>query len=320
MSRQITNSSSGKSVQLTLNFGLTDISNNSTVQPKEENKKTVSTKQCVIVDEILDEHDTRTQAEIEAQAWQWTLDVEKWIWKQIRVRNIPEQDREDVFNLCSMEVFHVMKRYNPKYSKVSWANFGVLKAMKEYESLSGVVRLPFHVIEKMSNLRKVIARAENSGETVSFEEMQQVTKMKSGDLMVARERYAAITSTNSEGKVTDFSSHSMKVANTEANFTDYGCLTPEEQTVEDDQLNFFYKNLEFLDDVEIFVLVLRYGLDTNRIPKRKIFGFEEKYCVTQFGNGECLKTQDISEILGVSRERIRQIELSGIERIKKELE
>ena len=31
------------------------------------------------------------------QAWQYTKDVEKWIWKQIRLRNIPPQDMEDVY-------------------------------------------------------------------------------------------------------------------------------------------------------------------------------------------------------------------------------
>ncbi len=45
---------------------------------------------CIIVDELLDEE--IEQANVEKQAWEWTMDVDKWIWRQIRERRVPEQD------------------------------------------------------------------------------------------------------------------------------------------------------------------------------------------------------------------------------------
>jgi DNA-directed RNA polymerase sigma subunit (sigma70/sigma32) len=285
-------------------------------EPKKKKKETAS----VIVDELLDEElSQKEQREIDRQAWQWTLDVEKWIWKQIRQRNIPAHDQEDVYNLCAIEVFHLMKRYNPKYSKVSWANFGILKAMKEYESTSGVVRLPFHVLEKMSNLRKYLARADIEGESVTVERMQEVTKMKVTDLMVARERYATVTSTNKEGKNVDFSSDSLNVNATSSEFVDSGIATPEDNTVYEDQMSFFYAKLDVLTDLEIFILVLRYGLNADRVPNRDCFSQGEEYDLSKHSHGNSVKTSDVSDILEMSRERVRQIEIGAVNRIKEEV-
>lgn len=285
---------------------------------KEEQKKAI-TSHPAIVDEVVDGKSVSQEEETDdSLAWQWTMDVDKWIWKQIRDRNIPEQDREDVYNLCVIEVFHLMKRYNPKYSKVSWANFGILKALKEYESTSGVVRLPFHVLEKMANLRKYISGQAKPVSDITIEEMQSVTKMKPADIMVARERYAAVHSTDSEGQNIDFSDKTLNVSASSVDYAESGNLNPEENMVMEDQLSFFYANLEVLSDLEIFILVLRYGLDTSRVPERE--SFSGMYSFSGYGNGDCLRTQDISEIIGFSRERVRQIELKSIETIKKRID
>lgn len=308
-------------VQLTLPFLMvkpkTSTLDNSIKIKKSERKKEI-TSHPAIVDEVVDGKEVIECKDNEAQAWQWTMDVDKWIWKQIRDRNIPEQDREDVYNLCVIEVFHLMKRYNPKYSKVSWANFGILKALKEYESTSGVVRLPFHVLEKMANLRKYIAGRGKSASDITIEEMQEVTKMKPNDILVARERYAAVHSTDSEGNNVDFSHRTLNVSPSSIEYAESSSLNPEENMVVEDQLSFFYANLEVLSDLEIFVLVLRYGLDTSRVPQRE--EFSKKYSFVGHGNGVCLKTQDVSDIVGFSRERIRQIELKAIETIRKRID
>jgi len=309
-------------VQLTLPFLAeaikTPVLDNTTKTKKQEEKIKI-TSHPAIVDEVIGGKEVVEHLKTdEAQAWEWTMDVEKWIWKQIRDRNIPEQDREDVYNLCVIEVFHLMKRYNPKYSKVSWANFGILKALKEYESTSGVVRLPFHVLEKMANLRKYIAGQGKAASDITIEEMQAVTKMKPADILVAKERYAAVHSTDSEGNNVDFSNRTLNVSPSSIEYAQSGSMNPEENMVVEDQLSFFYANLEVLSDLEIFILVLRYGLDTSRVPTRE--SFSGKYSFSGYGNGACLKTQDISDILGVSRERVRQIELKSIETIKKKID
>ena len=89
---------------------------NSTKNIEKESKMKEKQPSSIIVDELLDEEiSVKKQSKIDKQAWQWTMDVDKWIWKQIRDRRVPEQDWQDVYNLCVIEVFNLMKRYNTKY-------------------------------------------------------------------------------------------------------------------------------------------------------------------------------------------------------------
>jgi len=271
--------------------------------------------ESIIFDELLDDEIEKA----EKQAWQWTLDVDKWIWKQIRDRRVPDHDWHDVYSLCVIEVFNLMKRYNPKYSKVSWANFGIMKAFKEYESMNGTVRLPFHVLEKMSNLRKFIKQQEQQGNIVTAEDMSKVTKMKLTDLLVARDRYAFIHSTDPEGNNTEFSSENLDVDTTCLDYVNSGGLDPEENAIENDQMNWLYKNLVCLSEVEIYVLCLRFGLNKDKVPQRKAF-LKGMWSLTWHKTGECLKFNDIGNKIDITRERVRQIENRAIEKIRARIE
>lgn len=292
--------------------------NNSTQTSKKAPKMKEKSTPPIIVDELLDEEIEKLN--IEKQAWEWTMDVDKWIWRQIRERRVPEQDWEDVYNLCVIEVFNLMKRYNPKYSKVSWANFGILKAFKEYESMNGTIRLPFHVLEKMANLRKFIVQQEYEGRKVTAEQMSEVTKMKITDLLVARDRYAFIHSTDPDGNSTEFSGESLDIDRTCEDFVNSGELDPEENAIENDQMSFLYKNLSCLSDIEIYILTLRFGLDTERIPKRKAFLKGAEYSLDWHMPGECLKFNDIGDKIEITRERVRQIESRSIDKIRARIE
>ena len=251
---------------------------NSTKNMKKEPTRKEKSLTPIIIDELLDEEIEQAKKEdIDKQAWQWTMDVDKWIWKQIRDRRVPDQDWEDVYNLCVIEVFNLMKRYNPKYSKVSWANFGILKAFKEYESMNGTIRLPFHVLEKMSNLRKFIVQQEFEGKKVTAEQMSEITKMKITDLLVARDRYAFIQSTDPEGNATEFSCQSLDIDRTCEDFVNSGELDPEESAIENDQMSFLYQNLACLSDIEIYILTLRFGLDIKTYSTETIV--QEKWSI-----------------------------------------
>jgi RNA polymerase sigma factor (sigma-70 family) len=289
-------------------------------------KKEVKQNKMVIVDELLDtelekiKQETQENQQIEERAWQWTLDVDKWIWKQIRDRGIPDQDWNDVYNLCIIEVFNLMKRYNPKYSKVSWANFGILKALKEYESTSGTIRLPFHVLEKMATLRKFIAENEVYGAKVSQEEMSKVTSMKITDILVAKDRYAFISSVGPEGNVTEFSETSLNVDKSCTQYVNSGDLDPEKNAIDNDETNWLYANLSILNDVEIYILCLRFGLTKENLPNRDSFKSDREYDITWHLAGECYKFNDIGKKIGITRERVRQIEIKAIEKVKSRIE
>ena len=251
------------------------------------------------------------------QAWQYTKDVEKWIWKQIRLRNIPAQDMEDVYQLCIIEVFNLMKRYNENYSKVSWANFGIYKALKEYESTSGTIRLPYHVLEKMANLRKYMSEMESSGQEITFPEMEEVTGMKLIDIMIARDRYAFQGSQDEEGNTTDFSHVQAGV-----DISAYNAMYAEQKTAEDEAISkeesdWMYSYLKHLKAVEIFVLTVRYGLKKTRIPKFKEFRKGGTLSLYWYRKPRQYCLNDVGSRLNVTRERVRQIEQGALKKLKK---
>lgn len=255
----------------------------------------------------------------DAQAWEWTLDVDRWIWKQIRDRRIPEQDREDVYNLCVIEIFTLMKRYNPKYSKVSWANFGILKALKEYESTSGAVRLPFHVLEKMAVIRKYVNQCRLDGIEPKEEEMEHLTGMKMRDIVVARDRYAIINSLDHEGNVVDFSSATMNVDPDSMKYVYDRTLEPEESAGSKDEMDYIYRNMGSLLDIDIYVLTLKYGLDKNKVPPRESFSEGGDFDMSEIVGSVQFSCGTIAKRIGYTRERIRQIESRAVSKIQQKL-
>lgn len=251
------------------------------------------------------------------QAWQYTKDVEKWIWKQIRLRNIPPQDMEDVYQLCIIEVFNLMKRYNDNYSKVSWANFGIYKALKEYESTSGTIRLPYHVLEKMANLRKYLNEMDSAGLPVSYGDMESVTSMKLIDIMISKDRYAFQGSQDDDGNTTDFSACQAGVDESAYSAMYAQPRTAEEVVIANEESAWMYDYLRCLKAVEIFVLTVRYGLRKEKIPKFKEFRKGGSLSLFWYKKPRQYCLNDVGLRLKVTRERVRQIEQCALKKLKK---
>ena len=172
----------------------------------------------------------------------------------------------------------------------------------------------------MSNLRKFIVQQEFEGKKVTAEQMSEVTKMKITDLLVARDRYAFIHSTDPEGNSTEFSGESLDIDRTCEDFVNSGEPDPEASAIENDQMSFLYENLACLNDVEIYILTLRFGLDITRIPQRNSFKKKGEYALNWHTTGDCLKFNDIGDRIEITRERVRQIENRSIEKIRARIE
>lgn len=257
------------------------------------------------------------QAKIDKLAWQRTSEVELWIWKCIRGRNVPSQDMQDVFHLCQIEVFKLMKRYNPNYSKVSWANYGVLKAFKEYESNNGVVRLPFHVLEKMGALRKKMKEFEQQGKRMTPEVMEEVTRMRLVDIMTAQERWITVDAPDNN------QSYFEERMPSDCDEPHYLMVNGEPQVVEETVIanelrGLMYKCLFSLSCMELFVVILRYGLETANCPH--FFEFREGGLLDlSIEKGDTYPLQAIGDRLGITRERVRQIERSALEKMRQSM-
>ena len=227
---------------------------------------------------------------------------------------MPPQDMQDVFHLCQIEVFKLMRRYKPEFSKVSWANYGVLKAFKEYESNNGVVRLPFHVLEKMGTLRKTMKEYEQLGKTMTTDVMESVTKMRLVDIMTAQERWVAADppgqdNTYYEEKIpSDCDEPHYVMVNGEPEHVEEEVITRELTTM-------MYRCLFGLSCIELFVVILRYGLDSSKCPH--FFEYREGGLLDLTDvDGGTFPLQEIGNRLSITRERVRQIERCALDKMR----
>ena len=257
-------------------------------------------------------NDVVSRKNIEETAWEHTLAVHDWIWKCIQKRNIPDEDTEDVFMMCQLEVYQLMLKYNPMYSVTTWASYGILKGLTLYESTCRIVRLPIHIVEKMNRLNKQKYLLSKQGYEMTPEEMSEYVGMNILDIMTASEK----ANSSCPSDIQEFLNHKNDtVENSLINGHDKNIV---DQMVENDTKDEMYRKLHILDDVEIFVLLHRFCLDWNEIPWRKHF-FNERsdLCISRYI--EQPKTYSLAQIgrkVGVSRERIRQIESEAIGKLQ----
>ena len=248
-------------------------------------------------------------------AWKNTLDCEAWIWKCIRNRNIPDEDQYDVFQTCLIEVYRLMLRYDPNFSKVAWANFGVLKGMKKYDCTSGLIRLPSHVVEKVQKLHVKQLEAEAEGITLTEKDMISITGMKILDVLTAQEKF------NRPKHPEDDVNYFMEMHPDKCDSVHFSILNGSRMSIIDEidrnvKVEHIYSTLPNLEDIEIFVLYFRFCLDAYRIPDRSaLMDKGSNLCIFQLKAGG-YNLQEIGNLIGLSKERIRQIENCAIYKIQ----
>ena len=249
---------------------------------------------------------SKTKEEI---AWENTLAVHDWIWKCLQKRKIPYEDMDDAFSACQIEVYKLMLRYNTSYSKTTWASYGILKGITQYESTSGTIRLPIHIIEKMHRLNRRQFLMSQDGHEMTPEEMADYVGMSINDILTAQEKQGNVEPC----EVQDFLNHKNdSIENVFVN----GPVEPSviDRMISDCERTSFYRMLHDLNDIQIFVLLHRFSLDWNDIPWRKNF-FNERsdMCIATYqADQRVYGLSEIGQMIGVSRERVRQIEASAI--------
>ena len=244
-----------------------------------------------------------------AEAWELAISCQGWIWKCIYQRNIPVDDMEDCYNTCLIEVYNLMLQYDSRYSKLAWAKYGVMKGMLKHGSTSGMVRLPMHIVDKMNRLHRVEAEYEARGEKMSIAEMEEITGMKIEHIVTAQEKFRPIRHSDNHDTPEFF-----------YNIQSESLYQQTDPAIEDnvasiESTDMLYDVLPELEDEYIFILVLRFNLDRDRIPFRYKFRFGGPLDLMATEREEhCL--QSIADMVGVSKERIRQKQNLALKEIR----
>jgi RNA polymerase primary sigma factor len=188
----------------------------------------------------------------------------------------------------AVERFDLSKRAKLSTYAVWWIRQCIKRAISNQ---SKIVRLPVHLGDKMSKLRRVALRmSEELGREPTDDELSVeigIASEKVSDLRSAGIRPASLDAPISDDDLTEFGE---SVADEEAR-------TPFELLREKDLHNKVDGLLDELDAREKKIISQRFG----------------------FGGGERKTLQELGHKLGVSRERIRQLENIALEKLRRAL-
>jgi len=154
------------------------------------------------------------------------------------------------------------------------------------------IRIPAYMVELLSKWRRASSRlTEELGRTPTPEEVARVLNLPKKKLPIIKKAIRIYNSTPQTDQADAGWSLGEMVM-------DERMKTPEDEMVEHDSLNHVLEMLETMDEREATVLRMRFGLD----------------------NTEPHTLKEIGERLGLTRERVRQIETEALGRLAESLE
>ncbi len=201
----------------------------------------------------------------------------------------------DLINEGNMGLMKAVERFDPaKGGKLStYAAWWIKQAIKRALANQGkTIRLPVHLVDKISRMRRVAAQLEDAfGREATDEELADELGITA--TRVAQWRSAAIRPAQLDAPVGDDESNSLKdIVPDEKQTSPYREL--EDKTIRD----MLEKMIGTLDAREQNILRKRFGYD----------------------GGEGLTLEEIGQEYGVTRERIRQIEAVALKKLRRMIE
>jgi RNA polymerase primary sigma factor len=175
----------------------------------------------------------------------------------------------------------------------SYASWWIKQAIRRaLSNQSKTIRLPVHVVDKMSHIRKAeVKLRETLDREPTDEEIADDLGLKVGRIRLYRDAARAPVSLDSPISFDDATTISEHVA-------DANAAAPFDEIVRDTDNELVQEVLATLDARESRILALRFGLDNGR-PKT---------------------LEEVGARIGVTRERVRQIQEEALQRLRVKIE
>ncbi len=198
---------------------------------------------------------------------------------------------EDLIEEGNLGLMRAVEGFDPAMERrfSTYASFWIKQSMRRAVMNQGKpIRLPAYMVTLMSKWRKATnVLADRLGRAPTHEEVGAALRFsKKKTRMVVK----AIRVNNLARKTDSGDSESMILDEV---LTDDRGKCPEQQIIETDDLNRVLSQMDYLDQRELAVLRMRYGLDDDG-PKT---------------------LREIGESLGLTRERVRQLEKQAREKL-----
>jgi RNA polymerase primary sigma factor len=175
----------------------------------------------------------------------------------------------------------------------TYASYWIKQSIKRaLINTAKTIRIPAYMVELLSKWRRAGSRlSEELGRTATPEEIARVLGLPRKKLPIIKKAIRIYNLTPQ----TDQSEAGWSLSEM---VMDERARNPEDELVEHDNLNHVLKKMETMDQREATVLRLRFGLNNN----------------------EPRTLKEIGETLGLTRERVRQIETEALNRLAESLE
>jgi RNA polymerase primary sigma factor len=204
-------------------------------------------------------------------------------------------DMQDLIEEGNLGLLRAVEGFDPSMNTrfSTYASYWIKQSIKRaLINTSKSIRIPAYMVELLTKWRRATARLqEELGRSPTPEEV-------AGALNLSKKRFNIIKKAIRIHNSVPHADHVDSGSSLDEMLTDYRTRTPDMQMAESDDLRQVLALLEGMDPREAAVLRMRFGLDGE----------------------EPMTLKDIGERLGLTRERVRQIESEALGKMRESLE